>query len=204
VKRLWKALAVVLSSVGLASAAAALPITLTLVPSALVRNPGQTLTVSVVVGGLVGVEEQEIALESFDLDLSFGTTRLQFNSLSFGSSLGTVAETFRTGPGTPNTTGVVEMGNFSNLSEASLLALQSAPFTLATIQFTALNNPGNVVLKLINLSSSSLGGVGGAALGSQLQAPSSITVSIVTVPEPGAFLLLAAAFTLLAGRVARG
>jgi hypothetical protein len=201
VKRLGWFVSLLFSLCGWAGAASAFPVTLTLVPTALVLNPGQSVSVAVVVGGLVGVEEQEVALESFDLDLSFGTSRLSYGSLTFGSSLGTAAQSFRNGPGTPNTTGVVVMEEFSFLSEASLLALQSAPFTLASIQFTALNNPGNVVLQLINLASSSLGGVGGQALGNQLQAPSSLTLSIVAVPEPGlAALLLAAAAVARARR----
>jgi membrane protein YqaA with SNARE-associated domain len=87
------------------------------------------------------------------------------------------------------------MEEFSFLTEASLLALQSAPFTLATLTFTALDNPGNVVLQLINLASSSLGGVAGAALGDDLQTPNSLQVSIV--PEPATALLGAAGLALL-------
>jgi hypothetical protein len=175
-----------------AGSAAALPVTLTLVPSSLVLTAGQNLTVDIVIGGLD--DDGEIALESFDLDLSFGTTRLQFTSLTFGSSLGTVVQSSRNGPGTPNTTGVVVMEEFSFLTEASLLALQSAPFTLATLTFTALDNPGNVVLQLINLASSSLGGVAGAALGDDLQTPNSLQVWIV--PEPATALLGAAGLAL--------
>lgn len=184
----------VLSVLGLASAATALPVTLTLIPSSLVLLAGQTLTVDIVIDGLF--DGGEVALESFDLDLSFGTSRLQFVSLTFGTDLGTCCvESSRNGPGTPNTTGVVVMEEFSNLSEASLLALQSAPFTLATVEFTALENPGNVVLQLINLASSSLGGLAGDPLGDDLSTPNSLLVSIV--PEPGTALLGVAALALL-------
>jgi len=184
---------------GIDGAVHALPITLTLDPSSVVLTAGQTLTVDVIVDGLE--DDGEIALESFDLDLSFDNTRLSFDSLSFGTSLGDPnngAETFLTGPGNPNVNSVVEMGEFSFLSEAALLALQSAPFVLATIEFTALENPGVALLEFINLSGSSLGGLGGAALGDDLATPSALNVTIV--PEPAAAVLLLSALGLLARR----
>ena len=103
-----------------------------------------------------------------------------------------------TGPGTPNVSGVVLMGEFSLLTAAQLLALQNAPFTLATIGFTALANPGSAELEFINLDGSSLGGVAGRALGNELEPPASLFVTIV--PEPGCISLLAAALALLALR----
>jgi hypothetical protein len=172
-------------------------VTLTLAPSSAVLAAGQTLSVDVIVGGLF--DDVEIALESFDLELSFDTSRLQYQSRSFGSSLGTSGQTFATGPGNPNVTGVVELGLFSYITEeAQLLALQSAPFVLATVQFQALANPGSALLELINLYAGSLGGFDGLELGNQLQAPSQLFVTIV--PEPGAAALLAAACALLAWR----
>ncbi len=182
---------------GLSSSALALPVTLTLVPSAGSLLPGQTLSVDVVVGGLTEMAG-EIALESFDLDLSFDTSRLQFDSLSFGTSLGDpndLGETFVFGPGTPSTSGVVLMGEFSLLTGAQLLALQSAPFTLATIGFTALANPGPAELEFINLDGSSLGGLAGRPLGDELEPPAPLSVDIL--PEPGAAALLAATLVLL-------
>lgn len=204
VKRLLQC-ALLLSCLGGAGAAAALPVTLTLVPSGAVLTAGQTLSVDVVVGGLF--DDVEIALESFDLELAFDDGRLQFQSLTLGGSLGDPndnGETFVTGPGNPNVTGVVELGLFSLLTESSLLALQSAPFVLATIEFEALANPGSALLELINLYAGSLGGVAGLELGSELQTPSQLFVTIV--PEPGAAGLLATAgLALLAwrGRAAR-
>src|SRR5262249_51379626 len=71
--------------------AAALPLTLTLVPSSTTLAKGQSFTVAVVVGGLTefnGDTFSEIALESFDLHLQFDTSRLQYTGLAFGGSLG--------------------------------------------------------------------------------------------------------------------
>jgi hypothetical protein len=198
-KRLWKCAWLVLPSFAMAGSAAALPVTLTLVPSSVSLMAEQILTLDILVGGLF--DSGEIALESFDLDLAFDDTRLQFTSLAFGSSLGDPndsGETFVTGPGNPNVNGVVEMGMFSLLSGAQLLTLQSAPFVLATIQFEALDNPGSALLELINLAGSSLGAPGGVALGDDLQTPSQLFVSVV--PEPGAAALTAVAFALLARR----
>ena len=191
-------LLILLLTVGMAGAARALPVTLSLVPSDTSLFAGQSLSLDIVIDGLTELIDEnveEIALELFDLELAFDTSRLQFDTLTFGGSLGTVAQTFRTGPGTPNTTGVVEMGNFSNLLEAQLLALQAAPFLLATITFEALDNPGSALLELINLNDDSLGSVEGRTLGDQLAAPSSVLVEIV--PEPGVGALVAAALALL-------
>jgi hypothetical protein len=182
---------------GLAGAADALPITLTLDPSAVVLAPGQSLTVDIVIGGLVDAEEAEIALEAFELDLAFDGTRLQFDALSFGGGLGDPndsGETFLLGPGNPNLNGVVEMGEFSLLSEAQLLALQSAPFTLATIAFTVLDEPGDAELELINLSETSLVSFG-ENLGDDLETPDLLVVTIL--PEPGAAVLMIGALALL-------
>jgi MYXO-CTERM domain-containing protein len=196
------------SFVWFASAApvAALPVTLTLVPSSPSVGVGQTLSVDVVVGGLVELEGGgEIALESFDLDLAFDTSRLAFTSLSYGPALGDPedgAETFVSGPGSPNATGVALLFEFSFLTEAQLLALQAAPFTLATLQFQALALPGSALLALVNLDGSSLGGVAGRALGDELAAPSALSVEVV--PEPGMLALAAAALLALGRRRARG
>lgn len=194
--------ALLLSGLGMGGAAQALPVTLALVPSAAAIAVGQTLSVQIVVDGLD--DGGEIALESFDLELAFDDSRLEFQSLAFGGSLGDPndgGETFVTGPGTPNVTGVVELGLFSLLTEAQLLGLQSAPFLLATIEFQALANPGSALLELINLYGGSLGGIAGLPLGDELATPGQLFVSIV--PEPGAIALLAVALALL-GRRARG
>jgi hypothetical protein len=199
---LLRFLLALLLTVGSAGAARALPVTLTLVPSTLALLPGQFVSVDVVIGGLtelVDEEPQEIALEFFDLELSFDPAYLQFDSLSFGGSLGTVAQTFRTGPGTPNVTGVVEMGNFSFLTEVQLLALQAAPFVLTTITFEALENPGGSLLALIGLVDDSLGSVGGRTLGDELAAPASLEIEVL--PEPAAAGLFAAALALLGLRL---
>jgi hypothetical protein len=192
-----------------AAPAAALPVTLTLVPSSASVGVGEALSVDVVVGGLSELEgESEIALESFDLDLAFDNSRLAFEALSVGAALGDPengSETFVSGPGTPNATGVVLMFEFSFLTEAQLLGLQAAPFTLATLHFQALELTGGALLELVNLDGSSLGGVAGRALGDALAAPSAITVQVVpVVPEPGTLGLVGAALLALGGRRARG
>jgi len=206
VTRPWKAWCLALSLLGSAAPAAALPLTLSLVPSSPNLGLGQSFSVSVVVGGLtelVGDNVQEIALESFSLSLQFDASRLQFQSLSFGGSLGDpndAFETFLSGPGTPNSTGVVTLGEFSFLTESQLLALQSAPFTLATVGLRAVEGLGPTQLQLIGLDASSLGGVSGRALGNLLQAPSPLNV---TVPEPAAATLVLLAFAGVVRRARR-
>jgi hypothetical protein len=194
--RLIRFLLLLVLALAFGGAAHSLPITLTLEASATSLMDGESLTVTVKVDGLD--DDGQVALESFDLDLSFDETRLSFDSITFGITLGDPddnLETFITGPGTPNTTGVVAMGEFSFLSEASLLALQSSPpLLLATIEFTALDELGTAVFEFINLGSSSLGGVSGAALGDELTPPSALNVSIV--PEPAVGVLLLAGLAL--------
>jgi MYXO-CTERM domain-containing protein len=191
-----------------ASPAAALPVTLTLVPSSASVGVGQTFSVDVVIDGLSELDgdfEEEIALESFDLSLAFDTSRLAFASLGFGSALGdpeNAAQTFVSGPGDANGTGVALLFEFSLLSEAQLLALQAAPFTLATLEFEALAVPGDTVLQLVNLVGSSLGGIAGRALGDELAAPDALTIEVV--PEPGAAALALAGLLVLRRRVVTG
>lgn len=190
-------------ALALGGAVQAFPITLSLAPSSVALLPGESLTIEVYVAGLEDDEESQVALESFDLDLEFDKTRLSFDSLTFGITLGDPddnSETFLTGPGTPNTTGIVAMGEFSLLLESDLLMLQgSPPLLLATIEFTALNNPGPAELEFINLGSSSLGGIAGAPLGNELDPPPS-ALNVTIVPEPGAAALLLTGGALLARR----
>lgn len=206
-RRLWKSLCLALALVGGASPAAALPLTLTLVPSDTTLVPGQLLSVDVVIGGLVELDgdfEQPIALESFDLRLQFDTSRLGSPSLAFGSSLGDLDdpfETFVSGPGSDP--GVVAMLEFSFLSEGALLALQDAPFTLVTIQLQASELLGATQLQLVNLGGSSLGGIGGVALGNLLAAPSPLLVTIVPEPSLATFGLVALALLARRARAAR-
>ena len=202
--RASKLLCLAVSWLAAAAPAAALPLTLTLVPSDTTLAAGQTFSVAVVVGGLTQVDGdfvQEIALESFDLSLQFDTSRLQFTSLGFGSSLGNPDdsfETFTNGPGDANGTGVVTLGEFSFLTESQLLALQDAPFTLATLELKAGQTAGGTLLQLINLGASSLGGVAGLPLGNQLEAPSALLVTVV--PEPATAALALLSLVLLARR----
>lgn len=207
--RAWKLLCIALLWLGAVAPVAALPLTLSLVPSSTTLATGQSFTVDVVIGGLTQVDGdfvQEIALESFDLSLQFDTSRLQFTSLAFGSSLGDPNdsfETFTNGPGNANGTGVVSLGEFSFLTESQLLDLQSAPFTLATLQLKAGQVAGGTLLQLINLSGSSLGGVGGLALGDQLQAPSALLVTVVPEPATAALGALGLALLVRRGRASR-
>jgi len=204
VKRLWKLLCSALVLLGGVAPAAALPLTLTLVASDATLVSGQSFQVDVVVGGLtelVGDFEQPIPLESFQLKLQFDTSRLQFTSLSFGSSLGDPnngSETFVNGPGDANGSGVVTLEDFSFLTAPDLLLLQNAPFTLATITLQAAEGIGATQLQLVDLGASSLGGVVGRPLGDLLQAPSPLLVTVV--PEPAAASLALLALALLASR----
>jgi hypothetical protein len=209
VKRLCKLLSSALVLLWSVTPAAALPLTLTLVPSSPTVATGQSFSVAVVVGGLTQVDGdfvQEIALESFDLSLQFDTSRLQLTSLTFASSLGDPNdsfETFTNGPGDANGTGVVTLGEFSFLTESQLLALQDAPFTLATLQLQAGQTAGGTLLQLVNLSGSSLGGVAGLPLGDELEAPSALLVTLVPEPATAALGLLALALLAHRSRTAR-
>ena len=208
-KRLWTSWCLALALLGGVAPAAALPLTLSLVPSDSTLVSGQIFSVAVVVGGLteqVGDVVQQIPLESFDLQLQFDKTRLQFTSLAFGTSLGDPnngSETFLTGPGTPNSSGVVTLGEFSLLTASQLLGLQDASFTLATIQLQASETVGGTQLQLIQLDGSSLGGVAGRALGDLLAAPNPLLVTVVPEPSVAALSLLGLVLLARRARVAR-
>jgi hypothetical protein len=199
VYRLWKSAFLASWLLGVAGAASAFPVTLTLMPSTVSLTAGQFVTVDIVVGGLF--DEGEVALESFDLDLAFDNSRLLFTDVGYGGSLGDPedsGETFVIAQTDPNANSVVRVNLFSLLTGPQLLALQSAPFLLATVEFQALAVPGAALLEFINLSSTSLGGIPGGAIGDELAAPSQLFVTVV--PEPGAAVLLGAAVALLVRR----
>lgn len=201
VKRLWKCALLASWLLCVAGAASAFPVTLTLVPSTVSLTAGQFVTVDIVIGGLF--DEGEVALESFDLDLEFDNSRLLFTDVEYGGSLGDpedLDETFVIPQTDPNANKVVRLNLFSNLTGPQLLALQSAPFLLASVEFQALAVPGSALIEFtLPFSSTALGGIPGGAIGDELTAPSQLFVTVV--PEPGAAALLAAAFALLARRM---
>ena len=69
------------------------------------------------------------------------------------------------GPGNPNGTGVVALGEFSFLDREPAPRPAERTLPLATLELEGGPGAGVTLLELINLCGSSLGGVGGLALG---------------------------------------
>lgn len=170
-------------------------ISLAFLPAALNVNVGDPFTVDVVVSGLGnGVAP---SLGSYDLDVSFDSSQLAFDSLTFGSELGGPADSLQSFGAVA---GVVDLAEVSFLSPAELDALQPDAFTLATLHFTALAE-GTSGLAFSQA-------IAGDGFGRPLEAArgtASVTVARANpgVPEPSAFALFALGAALIAGRGAR-
>ena len=109
-----------------------------LVPSAPVVQPGDPLTIDVVVSGLGAMASPSVG--AFDLAITWDDTLFSYDSLTFGTGLGD--------PMTEAISGTTPMANSVQTFELSLLAAstlaasQPATFTLATLTFDSNGLPG--------------------------------------------------------------
>jgi hypothetical protein len=163
--------------------------TIALSPATLAPASGSTFSLDVVVSGLgAGVAP---SLGAFDLNVAYDPAKLTFSGASFGPLLGTPPSEAITDvlPGA----GSVNLAEVSLLSPAALDGLQPASFTVATLQFVALNETPSVVSVSSGLLSDSFANpIGIESLGSATISPTS------AVPEPGAFLLYGAGLMVVA------
>ncbi len=107
-------------------------VTVSLQPDSVALQPGDPLSVDVVISGLGDLASPSAG--SFDLTVAWDDTLFTFNSLTFGSELGdlTMAEAIE---GTSPLPGSVQAFEVSLLPAATLNANQPASFTLATLTF---------------------------------------------------------------------
>lgn len=170
-----------------------------LAPSSIASTVGQPVAVGVIVSGLGAGE----AVGAFDLDVVFDATVLTATSVTFGSALG--VEGIDQFSIALISSGRVDFAAASLLSEADLLAAQTAPFSLATLTFDAVA-PGasGVNFDLTTFPGLLLSDAFGNALATTVGTESSVTVTAASVPEPsGVMLVLLALGVMTLPRVAR-
>jgi hypothetical protein len=172
--------------------APAAAVTLSFAPAHASGSPGDTIAIDVVVSDL-GTE----IVSAFDLDVLYDPSVLTATAVSFGSFLGDAGlfEVFESA--SLATAGVVDFSAVSLLADAALGALQTAPFTLATLSFTL-----------------GAGGISPLAFGlappneviGRLAQPLQVSAgqgSAAVVPEPGAALAFTIGFGVVAWAVRR-
>lgn len=132
-----------------------------------------------------------VDLATFDLNVLFDTTALQFNGYTLGNGLGDLNafEAMDLGTG-HNGTGQINLAEVSLLDQ---LSSQANGFTLATLSFKALV-PGLTTLSFG--AQAVLGDTWGNALNATT---SSATVNVSAVPEPAGVLAAMAGLGLLWG-----
>ncbi len=138
------------------------------------------------------------SLAAFDIDLTFITPQLAFQSVDFGSSLGIPDTNFAGGVSNSTETeiSVLEAADFINLTETSLLGgssldmLQGTSFTLATITFTAMQAGSALVSGDLFLLEDAFGN----GLIDTFGPVDSAWIDITSVPEPSTILLFAIGF----------
>lgn len=162
-------------------------------------SAGASFTVDVNIAGLHDSDPDEI-LSSFVLNVSFDSSLLNPQNVTFGSFLG--------GPDNSSqdfffdlstTSGVVTFAETSHLSDSDLDLLQPDNFSLATLTFEAIGE-GNTLLSfsyadLVGLDFEPLpvteGGLGSADVAIQ---------PATNVPEPGTLMLMASGLVFFAAR----
>lgn len=181
-RKLRLAALALLVAVWISSTAGANALSLYLVPTV----SGGSVTVDIVVSGLgAGVPP---SIGSFDITLSYPSAVLQAVGVTFGTGLGTPAQTV-TSQSADAGAGTWQVVSVSLLSEAALDALQGSTVVLATLEFLVLE-AGNVSLDVVAQM------VTDAAGPPSLLPFDSVDGASFPVPEPGSLALLIGAASL--------
>lgn len=167
-----------------------------LAPTTSVQSVNGTFSIDLVVSGLA---TDGFILSTFDVDVNFDVSLLQYLGASSGGGLG-AGSLFAATAGS----GLVNLFELSFLADAELLAAQSDYFTLATMSFTALA-PGLTTLdpSFLALGGAQVAGPGGLPVTQNLLdlthtvGSASVTINPATVPEPGSLLLMLTALALV-------
>jgi hypothetical protein len=152
---------------------------------------GSSFEMSLAIAGLG--DSAAPSLSTFDVDISYKPMILAFSSASYGDPvLGDQLDLLDLGTITTTTpaVGTVNLFELSLDLPDDLNTLQAGTFVLATLMFTTLG----VGTSPLVLSLNALGDADGAPLTASVASGS---VTVTSVPEPGALLLLGPALTPL-------
>jgi hypothetical protein len=180
-----------LAVVLLAGALAAPPagaISLSLIPSVIEAAVGDGFDLDVVVSGVPPT------VSAYDLDLSFDSALLDFDSLDFGTFLGGPVDSIQSlVPGA----GLVDFAETTLLSPSELAALQTSSFSLARLHFTVLAEGTSSIGVPQTLV------VGGDGQRLEVNVAGARVTGTAVIPEPGAAALFALGAALVGGSLRR-
>ena len=169
--------------IGFLASSPALALSLGFMPSAQTVPQGSSFAVDV-----VATPESGEIVAAYDLDLSYDPSIITATGVTFGTNLGGPLDSFTD---FSLSSGFVNFAEVSLVSDSDLASLQTSPFTLASISFSA-DAVGMSQLSFINYSTGGKDIKG--ALNVPYQSPTlvggSVTVNGSTVPELGTLLLL--------------
>lgn len=103
---------------------------------------GDTISLDIIVGDLGNAGP--VSLGAFDLNILYDDSKLNFESVNYGSLLGDIDPfAFETDIFTNLSAGSLGLSELSFLLDTELDTLQSASFTLATLEFSGLVTGGS-------------------------------------------------------------
>lgn len=172
--------------IGFLASSPAMALSVGFTPTAQTVPQGSSLSVDVVATPAPGSGE---IVSAYDLDLSYDASIITATGVTFGTALGGPLDSLTD---SILSSGLVNFAEVSFLSDADLASLQTSPFTLASISFTA-DAVGTSPLSFINYSTLTGKDIKGAlvtAYTSPNLGSGSVTVTGAAVPEPGTLVLL--------------
>lgn len=176
-----------LAALGLLQAGSASAATLELIPSSNSVVETNILTVDVVISGLTQPDE---FIADYNIDVTYDIGILEATDVSFGTLLGGPFDSFTDAHYLPGqllyTPGIVNLSEFSFLSDTDLKDLQGSSVYLATLSFLAIaTGPGQ-----IGIDPTFTRFVGDVASGPQVDLSAIVDVTVSPIPLPGALWLM--------------
>jgi len=207
--RKWMVLSAIAGALLVSSAAQAVPI-VRLVASAILLNPNDLVTVSIVVEQLGGGSAPSVGAWDLDITLTDGTGGAAPQSAIYGTPN---LHNELNPAGTGSTTELlpvlgatnVDLAQFANgdVSVSDLNTLQASSFILAQVVYQMGGLPGDILLQLCtpNVGNCLLGDAAGVGLSFAIEPLDGLVLEVLPVlPEPGLALVLGLPLVLLAAR----